>query len=252
MRLEIFDSRCQLGEAAAEAAAGIIRQAITERAQAYLIAATGASQFEFLDAIVRQQDINWAQTTFFHLDEYVGLPAAHRASFRRYLQERIVDRVRPGAFHFVKGDAPDPVAECRRVGELISRQTIDAAFVGIGENGHLAFNDPPADFETQEPYLVVELDEACRRQQVGEGWFESANDVPRQAISMSVQQILKARHVLCVVPDRRKAQAVRDSLEFEISPMRPASILQQHPCTTIYLDNESASLLSRRENITAG
>src|SRR6266567_1577064 len=206
MNVEIFDSRLRLAETAADDAANIIRQAITERGQAYLIAATGASQFQFLDALVRRPDIDWAQTTFFHLDEYVGLPAAHRASFRRYLQERIVDRVRPGAFHFVKGDDPDPVSECRRVGELISRQTIDAALVGIGENGHLAFNDPPADFETQEPYLIVELDDACRRQQVGEGWFESAIDVPHQAISMSVQQILKARHVLCVVPDRRKAQ----------------------------------------------
>jgi glucosamine-6-phosphate deaminase len=137
------------------------------------------------------------------------------------------------------------------VGKLISRQTIDAAFVGIGENGHLAFNDPPADFETEEPYLVVELNEECRNQQVGEGWFSSLDEVPRQAISMSIRQILKARRVICVVPERRKARAVRDCLEFEISPMRPASILQQHPCTTIYLDKESASLLNRRENRTA-
>ncbi|HEY2976114.1 MAG TPA: glucosamine-6-phosphate deaminase [Pyrinomonadaceae bacterium] len=244
MDLAIFDSRLQLAQAAADEAAGLIRQAIATRGQAYLIAATGTSQFEFLDAIVLQPNVDWAQVTFFHLDEYVGLPKTHPASFRRYLQERIVDRVQPGAFHFLNGEAPDPAAECRRVGELISRATIDAAFVGIGENGHLAFNDPPADFYTQEPYLVVELDEACRRQQVGEGWFETAGDVPAQAISMSVQQILKARHVLCVVPDRRKARAVRDCLEFEISPTHPASILQQHPGTTIYLDKESASLLS--------
>jgi glucosamine-6-phosphate deaminase len=242
--LAIFDSRLQLAQAAADEAAGLIRQAIATRGQAYLIAATGTSQFEFLDAIVLQPNVDWAQVTFFHLDEYVGLPKTHPASFRRYLQERIVDRVQPGAFHFLNGEAPDPAAECRRVGELISRATIDAAFVGIGENGHLAFNDPPADFYTQEPYLVVELDEACRRQQVGEGWFETAGDVPAQAISMSVQQILKARHVLCVVPDRRKARAVRDCLELEISPTHPASILQQHPGTTIYLDKESASLLS--------
>ncbi|HAF12186.1 MAG TPA: glucosamine-6-phosphate deaminase [Blastocatellia bacterium] len=246
MDVAIFDSRLKLAQAAANEAAGLIRQAIAARGQAYLIAATGASQFEFLDELVLQPNVDWAQVTFFHLDEYVGLPKTHPASFRRYLQERIVDRVQPGAFHFVNGDALDPVAECRRVGELISRQTIAAAFVGIGENGHLAFNDPPADFYTQEPYLIVELDEGCRRQQVGEGWFESVDEVPQRAISMSIQQILKARNVLCVVPDGRKAQAVRDTLELEISPLRPASILRQHPRTTIYLDLESAALLKPR------
>lgn len=246
MNIAIFDSRPRLAEAASDEAARIIRQAIDERGQAYLIAATGASQFEFLEALVRQPNIDWGHTTFFHLDEYVGLPAAHPASFRKYLNERIVDRAQPGAFHFVNGDNPDPVAECQRLGVLISRQTIDAAFVGIGENGHLAFNDPPADFETREPYLVVELDQACRRQQVGEGWFESVDDVPQRAISMSIQQILKARNVLCIVPDRRKAQAVRDTLELEVSPLRPASILRQHPHTTIYLDTESAALLRPR------
>jgi glucosamine-6-phosphate deaminase len=243
MNVAIFDSRLQLAAAAADEAARIIREAIADRGQAYLIAATGASQFEFLEALVRQPNIGWGHTTFFHLDEYVGLPEGHRASFRRYLHERIVDRVRPGAFHFVNGDARDPAAECWRVGKLIARQLIDAAFVGIGENGHLAFNDPPADFYTQEPYLIVKLDEACRRQQVGEGWFESVDDVPQWAISMSIQQILKARNVLCVVPDRRKAQAVRDTVELEISPLRPASILQRHARTTIYLDTESAALL---------
>lgn len=243
MDLAIFDSRLKLAQAAANEAAGLIRQAIAARGQAYLIAATGASQFEFLDALVLQPSVDWGKVTFFHLDEYVGLPKTHPASFRRYLQERIVDRIESRAFHFLNGDAPDPAAECRRVGELISRQTIDAAFVGIGENGHLAFNDPPADFHTQEPYLIVELDEACRRQQVGEGWFETVSDVPVQAISMSIQQILKARHVLCVVPDRRKARAVRDCLELEVSPLHPASILQQHARTTIYLDKESAALL---------
>jgi glucosamine-6-phosphate deaminase len=238
-----FDSRLELAQAAASQAAGFIGQAIEARGQAYVIAATGASQFEFLDTLTLEPNVDWAQVTFFHLDEYVGLPKTHPASFRCYLQERIVDRIQPGTFHFLNGDAPDPKAECRRVGELISRQTIDVAFVGIGENGHLAFNDPPADFETEEPYLIVELDEACRRQQVGEGWFETVSDVPVQAISMSIQQILKARHVLCVVPDRRKAKAVRDCLELEVSPLRPASILRQHARTTIYLDTESAALL---------
>ncbi|MDQ2856790.1 MAG: glucosamine-6-phosphate deaminase [Acidobacteriota bacterium] len=243
MKVAVFDSRSRLADAAADEAGSIIRSAIGERGAAYLIAATGASQFEFLDALVRQPNIDWRQTAFFHLDEYVGLSEAHPASFRRYLRERIVDRVQPGAFHFLNGDAPDPRAECRRVGELISRQTIDAAFVGIGENGHLAFNDPPADFETEEPYLIVDLDAACRQQQVGEGWFASVADVPSQAISMSIQQILKATNVLCVVPDSRKAKAVRDCLELEVTPLHPASILQRHAQTTVYLDSESAALL---------
>jgi len=243
MNVKIFSSRLELAQAAASDAASLIREAISARGQAYVIAATGTSQFEFLDALVRQPDIDWGRVNFFHLDEYVGLPKTHPASFRRYLQERIVDRIQPRAFHFLNGDAPDPSAECLRVGELISQHKIDAAFVGIGENGHLAFNDPPADFETEEPYLIVDLDEACRRQQVGEGWFESIEAVPVQAISMSIQQILKASHVLCVVPDQRKATAVRDCLELAVTPLHPASILQQHERTTIYLDTESAALL---------
>jgi len=244
MNIAIFDSRIQMAEAAAAEAAGIIRQAIAERPQAYLIAATGASQFEFLNALVQQPNIDWKRTTFFHLDEYVGLPENHRASFRRYLRERIVDRVQPRAFHFINGDAHDPAAECRRVGELISRQTIDAAFVGIGENGHLAFNDPPADFETEEPYLVVTLDEACRKQQLGEGWFTNLSEVPRQAISMSVRQILQAREIICCVSDARKARAVVSCLEGQISPLAPASILRTHPNTTVYLDKSAAALLT--------
>lgn len=243
MDVNIFDSRLELAQAAANKAGSLIRQAIAACGQACLIVATGTSQFEFLDALVVQTGLDWGQVTFFHLDEYVGIPKNHPASFRRYLQERIVDRIQPRDFHFLNGDAADPAAECQRVGELISRQTIDAAFVGIGENGHLAFNDPPADFQTEDPYVIVELDEACRRQQVGEGWFESIEAVPTQAISMSIQQILKARNVLCVVPDRRKATAVRDCLELEVSPLHPASILQQHARAIIYLDAESAALL---------
>jgi glucosamine-6-phosphate deaminase len=243
MDVQIFNSRQLLAEAAANNAAVIIRQAITTNGRASLIAATGASQFEFLDALVVQLNIDWSRVTFFHLDEYVGLPMSHPASFRRYLQARIVDRIQPKAFHFLNGDVADPAAECKRVGELISRHIIDVAFVGIGENGHLAFNDPPADFETEEPYLIVKLDDACRSQQVGEGWFKTVADVPTHAISMSIQQILKARSVLCIVPEQRKAAAVRDCLESAVSSLHPASILQQHPSATIYLDEESAALL---------
>ena len=243
MDIRVFDSKNELGLAAATHAADIIRRAIAERGAACLIAATGASQFEFLEALVREPDIDWSKTIFFHLDEYVGLSESHPASFRKYLKERIADRVHPREFHYVEGEGPDPQAECRRLGELISRQAVDVAFVGIGENGHLAFNDPPADFETTEPYLVVELDETCRRQQVGEGWFEGLEEVPHRAISMSIGQILKSRHILCIVPDKRKARAVKDCLESEISPWHPASALRQHPATTIFLDRDSASLL---------
>ena len=245
MDLRVFATKAELGRAAAVDAAAALREAIAQRGRAHAIAATGASQFEFLDALTATPGIDWPKVVFFHLDEYVGLPESHPASFRRYLKERIVARVRPGGFHFIEGDAADPAAEARRVGALIRAHPIDAAFVGIGENGHLAFNDPPADFETEEPYLLVTLDEACRRQQLGEGWFEGLEDVPRRAISMSVRQILKSQSIVCVVPDARKARAVRDCLQEDVSPLRPASILRTHPRTTLYLDKASASLLPR-------
>lgn len=244
MQTLVFPGRREMAEAAAGRAAALLRSAIEARGGARAIAATGASQFDFLDALCATPGIDWPKVCFFHLDEYVGLRDTHPASFRRYLRERIVERVRPGAFHFVAGDAADPGAECRRVGALLAEAPVDVAFVGIGENGHLAFNDPPADFETEEPYLVLALDEACRRQQLGEGWFPRFEDVPARAISMSVRQILKSREILAVVPDRRKAVAVRDCLEQPVSPQRPASILREHPRTTLYLDRDSASLLS--------
>lgn len=244
MDTRVFDSRQEMAQAAADDAKASINAAIAQRGEAFIIAATGASQFEFLDHLIPKPDIDWTKCTFFHLDEYVGLPETHKASFRRYLRERIVERVQPRAFHFINGDAGNPQRECQRVGALISKSVIDVAFVGIGENGHLAFNDPPADFKTQEPYLVVNLDEACRQQQVGEGWFDSLAEVPTQAISMSIQQIMKSRDILCVVPDRRKAEAVRNCLKLEVSPLHPASILQQHDRVKIYLDPDSASLLS--------
>lgn len=246
MQIEIFDTKTQLGHAAARDAAQIIQEAIAERGAAYVIAATGASQFEFLEALV-VEEIDWSKVVFFHLDEYVGLPESHPASFRRYLKERIINRVNPRAFHLINGEADDVQAECRRVGQLITQQTIDVAFVGIGENGHLAFNDPPADFVSEEPYLVVNLDEACRQQQVGEGWFENIDAVPTQAISMSIRQILKSRKILCIAPDRRKAPAVRACVSLPVDPMHPASILQQHESVTLYLDRESSALLRRSD-----
>jgi glucosamine-6-phosphate deaminase len=245
VEVRVFDTKAAMAAEAGRRAGAALREAIGRSGHAHVIAATGASQFEFLDALVKEAGIEWARTIFFHLDEYVGLPDTHPASFRRYLKERIVDRVHPGAFHFIDGDAPDPEAECRRVGDLIAQHPIDVAFVGIGENGHLAFNDPPADFETRRPYLVVQLDAACRRQQLGEGWFAGIEDVPERAISMSISQILKSREIVCVVPDARKAQAVRDCLEGEVSPAHPASVLQRHPRTTVFLDADSARLLAR-------
>ncbi|PYQ46719.1 MAG: glucosamine-6-phosphate deaminase [Acidobacteria bacterium] len=246
MKIEVLPTKTEMAAAAADRAAAALRAAVEARGRAHVVAATGASQFEFLDALVHRPGVDWARTVFFHLDEYVGLPATHPASFRRYLRERIVERVHPGTFHFIDGDAPDTQAEVARVSALIRAHPIDVAFVGIGENGHLAFNDPPADFDTEEPYLAVALDEACRRQQLGEGWFPRLEDVPARAISMSIRQILKTSEILCVVPDARKAQAVHDCLEGPVTPQHPASILQRHPRTTIYLDELAAALLTLR------
>jgi glucosamine-6-phosphate deaminase len=244
VNLRVFESKQAMADAAAADAATAIRAAIAARGRACIVAATGASQFEFLDALVTAPGIDWARTVFFHLDEYVGLPRKHPASFRNYLASRIVERVHPGVFHMLEGDAPDPEAECRRVGELIARERVDVSFVGIGENGHLAFNDPPADFEVDRPYLVVDLDERCRRQQLGEGWFARLEDVPTRAISMSIRQVLRTAKILCIVPDGRKAEAVQKTVEMDVSPWRPASVLQTHPDTTLYLDRDSASLLA--------
>jgi glucosamine-6-phosphate deaminase len=210
---------------------------------ARIIVATGTSQLDFLEALTNAEKISWPQVEMFHLDEYVGLPVTHPASFRKYLLERLIHKVGIAKYHLLDGSG-DPSEVARGVGEALRSAPIDVAFVGIGENGHLAFNDPPADFQTEEPYLIVELDEACLRQQVGEGWFANISEVPRRAISMSVRQILMAKEIVCVVPDARKAPAVKLCFEGDICPMAPASILRTHPAATIYLDKESARLLS--------
>ena len=232
-----------MGKAAAEHAARTLRSVIREKGNARLIAATGASQFEFLDALTAAPDIDWARVEMFHLDEYVGLPITHPASFRKYLTERLISKTKIAKYHFLDGEK-DRNEVALQVGKELTTAPIDVAFVGIGENGHLAFNDPPADFQTEAPYIIVELDEPCRRQQVNEGWFASIADVPARAISMSVRQIMKSKEIIAVVPDARKAQAVKACLEGEIGPLAPASILRQHPNATIYLDKNSASLLS--------
>jgi len=241
--IRVLETPAALAAAAAQDAADRIRRAIRDRGGARIVAATGASQIAFLDALVRQPDIDWGKVEMFHLDEYIGLPVDHPASFRKYLLERLIGPAGITRHHLLDGER-DAAAVCREVGALIREQPVDVALVGIGENAHLAFNDPPADFETAEPYLVVRLDERCRLQQVGEGWFAGLADVPETAISMSVRQILAAKSIVCVVPDQRKAEAVRAAVEGPVDPMTPASILQQHHDITIYLDRESSSLLT--------
>jgi glucosamine-6-phosphate deaminase len=244
MNIITCENKQALGRAAAERGAQRIRDAISAHGAARIVVATGASQFDMLAHLIAQPDIRWDKVTGFHLDEYIGLPITHGASFRRYLWERFVSKLPLplAAFHFIGGEG-DAEVECRRLNALISIAPIDVAFVGIGENGHLAFNDPPADFATDAPYIVVNLDEACRRQQLGEGWFPSFDAVPKQAISMSIRQIMKSRCIVASVPDQRKAEAVRASVQGPMSPHAPASILQQHADCTLYLDPASASLL---------
>lgn len=245
MQISIYRSPQELGKAAGREAGQAIRSAIEANGNATLILATGTSQFETLKQLI-SEEINWSKVTLFHLDEYIGIPESHPASFRKYLNDRFVLNV-PAlrAVHLINGET-EAKEECKRLGELISRQPVDVALVGIGENGHLAFNDPPADFETEQPYLVVDLDEQCRRQQLGEGWFRSLEEVPRQAISMSVRQIMKAKQIVCSVPDSRKAIAIRDCLGGPVSSLHPASMLQEHARCTCYLDKDSAALLGAK------
>ena len=245
MKIIITHDAKELGQAAGHAAAALIRKAIAEKGSANIILATGTSQFETLNQLISEPGIDWSNVVMFHLDEYIGIPSTSKASFRNYLKERFIDKIPVlKAAHLINGET-DAEAECSRLGDLIRKHLVDVALVGIGENGHLAFNDPPADFVTDQPYIIVALDEACRRQQLGEGWFPSFDDVPKQAITMSINQILKSKHIICSVPDSRKAMAVKNSLERTVSDLYPASILQSHPACTFYLDEASAALLSQ-------
>ncbi len=246
MLLRVFPDRVSLGRAAADQAAGAIRRAIADRGHARIIAATAASQLEFLDALTKAPGIDWTKVEAFHLDEYVGLPITHPGSFRKMLMEQLVNKTGITNYHLLDGDTANPSAVVREASKALSSAPVDIAFLGIGENGHIAFNDPPADFDTEDPYIIVELDEACRRQQVGEAWFSDISQVPKRALSMSARQILKAKEILAVVPDKRKAQAIKACFEGEISPMAPASILRRHSNATVYVDTNSASLLSPR------
>src|SRR5580698_4817965 len=243
MLISLFNDRVDLGRAAADQAAVAIRRALAERGGARIIAATAASQLEFLDTLTKAPGIDWSKVEAFHLDEYIGLPVTHPGSFRKMLLEQLVEKTGITNYHLLDGDATDPLEVVRRVGKQLASEPVDIAFLGIGENGHIAFNDPPADFQVDEPYIIVNLDDACRQQQVGEAWFADLSQVPKRAISMSVRQILKAKEILAVVPGPRKAQAIKTCLEGPISPMAPASILRTHRNATVYLDKDSASLL---------
>lgn len=245
MEINVAQDPIQLGKAAGTSAAESIRKAIAKKGGANIILATGTSQFETLNQLIAEKGIDWGKVVMFHLDEYIGLPITAPASFRKYLTERFLSKV-PAlkAANLINGEK-DAQAECDRLSGLIARHPIDVALVGIGENGHLAFNDPPADFETDVPYIIVELDEACRKQQLGEGWFKSFEEVPRRAISMSVKQILKSKQIICSVPDKRKAKAVKDCVEHPVSNLFPASILQSHSGCTLFLDTASSSLLTQ-------
>lgn len=244
MKVTVYGNKDEMGTAAACNAAEGIKSAIASQGYANIILATGASQFEMLNVLARIPEIDWSCVTMFHLDEYIGLDITHPASFRKYLTERFIERV--GTLkeaHLIDGDSADPHAECKRIGDLLQDNPIDVACVGIGENGHLAFNDPPADFETEIPYLVVQLDKKCRQQQLGEGWFPDLDSVPRQAISMSVRQIMKSKRIVVTVPDKRKAEAVRNTLKQQIAPEFPASILRSHHDCRLFIDKPAASLM---------
>lgn len=243
LSVKIYQDQYQLGQAAAALAEHYLHKAIAEKDKVTIILATGASQFEFLAALTAKK-IDWKKVIAFHLDEYVGLPENHPASFRRYLRQRIIDKVGVGTFYPVEGDKPDPQSECDRIGRILEQHPVDVAFVGIGENGHLAFNDPPASFDDVVNYKIVELDDKCRNQQLGEGWFTSIDAVPRQAITMTIPAIMKSKAIICSVPDKRKADAVKNTLTFAIAPEFPASILRKHPQATLFLDHAAASLLN--------
>jgi glucosamine-6-phosphate deaminase len=248
-KIEILADKYSLGRAAADHAARSLRRTLGNQENARLVAATGASQFEFLDALTSAPNIDWSRVEVFHLDEYVGLPSTHPASFRKYLFERLIHKAGITRYHLLDGDG-DPQGAVTRIGAELQSKPVDILFAGIGENGHLAFNDPPADFQVTAPYLIVDLDQACRQQQVNEGWFSKLADVPKSAISMSVRQIMCSKEIIVAVPDSRKARAVKVCIEGEISPMMPASILRNHPNATIYLDTDSAALLTSRVSTT--
>jgi glucosamine-6-phosphate deaminase len=241
--VKIFPGKDELGKAAASSVADKLRVSVAEKGYANLILATGASQFQFLEHL-QQQSIDWKKITVLHLDEYIGIPENHPASFRRYLRERILEKVQPRRVYYLHGDSGELGAEVSRYENILIDHPADVACIGIGENGHIAFNDPPvADFNDSRLVKVVELDEACRMQQLGEGWFPTFEDVPTHALSLTIPAIMNCKHISCVVPDERKAEAVFNTINWEVSTACPATILRTHPDVILYLDEGSASKL---------
>lgn len=246
MNICVYEDSEIMGRQAASVGARAIRDAISARGNANVILATGASQFTMLGQLIHEPGIDWSRVRCFHLDEYVGMPIEHPASFRKYLRERFVDKLPSlGDFNYINADALPLSEEISRLNAKIAKHPIDVAFIGIGENGHLAFNDPPADFQTESPYIVVNLDEKCRLQQVGEGWFKGISDVPSQAVSMSIRQIMKSAMIVCSVPDTRKAEAVEMALNASISPYAPCAMLRSHPDCFLVMDKAAASRVLR-------
>lgn len=241
MNIHISDTPEQLGAAAAVQAADAIRRAISANGKARIVLSTGASQFGFFQAFIKEQ-LEWDKIEMFHLDEYVALPESHIASFRKYLKERFADLIPLGRAYYVNGEG-DVAANIAALTEEIRKQPIDVALIGIGENSHIAFNDPPADFDTKEAYMVVDLDEACKRQQVGEGWFATVDDVPKQAITMTVHQIMQAKTIISCVPHKVKANAIKMTMDNNVTNIVPSTMLKTHADWTLYLDRESASLI---------
>lgn len=244
MKIKVLKNSEELGKEAAAYSAEILKKSIASNGKARLILSTGASQFDTLKALVKS-DVDWSKVEMFHLDEYIGLPESHPASFRRYLKERFVNLVNLKKAHFVNGEG-DVEGNIRELSEEIRKQPVDLALVGIGENAHIAFNDPPADFETVEPFIIVNLDDDCKRQQVREGWFPSIEAVPKQAVTMSPYQIMQSRVIVSCVPYKVKANAVKMTLENDLTNKIPATILKTHPDFNLYLDEESASLVDRK------
>ena len=246
MKINIYANKKETSKKAALKAASLLNEIIHQKGTATFVIATGVSQLDFIDTLIAEGNVDWSKTRMFHLDEYIGLPETHPASFRKYLKEKFISKVdRIKESNLINGDAVDPQKECDRLNRILQNEIVDIAFVGVGENGHLAFNDPPANFEIEDPFIVVNLTKSCRKQQVGEAWFNSIKDVPQKAISMSIKQIMKAKNIICTIPGERKAQAVKDCFGTDnISPMYPSSVLKKHKNCFVFLDFDSAKYLS--------
>ena len=241
INISVSSTPVENGRKAAAKIAEVINRAIAEKGHVRIVLSTGASQFEMFDALVKM-DVDWSKVEMFHLDEYVDLPETHIASFRKYLKERFVNIVHPKAAHFVEGEG-DVKKNIEKLTKELRSDVIDLGVIGIGENGHIAFNDPPADFDTTDAYRIVNLDHKCRMQQVGEGWFATEDDVPRQAISMLPRQIMSCKVIVSVVPHAVKAKAVYDTITQPVNNMVPATLMKTHPDWNLFIDDEAASLL---------